>query len=205
MVGRARTASPSPPLTRIEPPQGAESRARAEYARGTVSSGRAPLSVGDDGRIVELSGRGPYSAITTRPATSAPGGRLRRSSRRRGRCRGNRTPHCKGVLQELHAVTSADRLRGTMRFLRRRLKQATPIEPKHVARRSEAPVLARTWAEPSWLAWQTLSYSGSAQIKAAGVTHHREDLRSLANRYGVKDHGNSPGVITGIPHPARGR
>ena len=71
-----------------------------------------------------------------------------------------------------------------MRFLRRRLKQATPIEPKHVARRSEAPVLARTWAEPSWLAWQTLSYSGSAQIKAAGVTHHREDLRSLANPYG---------------------
>jgi hypothetical protein len=71
-----------------------------------------------------------------------------------------------------------------MRFLKRRPQGAAPVEPKDVAAPSEAPVPARPWADPNWLAWQTLSYSGSAQIKTAGVTHHREDLRSLANRYG---------------------
>ena len=59
-----------------------------------------------------------------------------------------------------------------MRFLRRRVPPARPAEPKDVAGPSEASVRLRPWAEPNWLAWQTLGYSGSAQIKTAGVTHH---------------------------------
>ncbi len=68
-----------------------------------------------------------------------------------------------------------------MRFLRRR---AQPMEPESDSGHPAISPTARPWTDPSWLAWQTLGYSGTAQIKAAGVTHHREDLRSVANRYG---------------------
>jgi hypothetical protein len=37
---------------------------------------------------------------------------------------------------------------------------------------------------PSWLAWQTLTYSGAAQIKAAGVMHHATEVRAAAAQYG---------------------
>jgi hypothetical protein len=38
--------------------------------------------------------------------------------------------------------------------------------------------------EGSWLAWQTLSYSGAAQIKTAGVMHHAEHVRAAVARHG---------------------
>lgn len=37
---------------------------------------------------------------------------------------------------------------------------------------------------PSWLAWQTLTYSGAAQIKTAGVMHHAAEVRAAAASYG---------------------
>lgn len=37
---------------------------------------------------------------------------------------------------------------------------------------------------PSWVAWQTLTYSGAAQIKTAGVMHHAAEVRAAAARYG---------------------
>jgi hypothetical protein len=37
---------------------------------------------------------------------------------------------------------------------------------------------------PSWLAWQTLTYSGAAQIKTAGVMHHAAEVRTAAAKYG---------------------
>jgi hypothetical protein len=40
------------------------------------------------------------------------------------------------------------------------------------------------WAEPSWLAWQTLTYSGAAQIKTAGVTHYETNFRAVRAEYG---------------------
>lgn len=56
---------------------------------------------------------------------------------------------------------------------------------------------------PSWLAWQTLTYSGSAQIKTAGVTYHQNDVRSLAARCGrlvmaelrIEEHGKYAGAV----------
>ena len=40
------------------------------------------------------------------------------------------------------------------------------------------------WTDPSWLAWQTLTYPGSAQIKTAGVQHHEADLRRVVAAHG---------------------
>ena len=37
---------------------------------------------------------------------------------------------------------------------------------------------------PSWLTWQTLTYSGAAQIKTAGVMHHAAEVRTAAAKYG---------------------
>jgi hypothetical protein len=56
---------------------------------------------------------------------------------------------------------------------------------------------------PSWLAWQTLTYSGSAQIKTAGVTYHQDEIRSLAARCGrlvmaelrIEEHGKYAGAV----------
>ncbi len=59
-----------------------------------------------------------------------------------------------------------------MRFLRRRRTKAPTLAP------------ARPWADASWLAWQTLTYSGSAQIKTAGVSYHKDALRAIAARHG---------------------
>ena len=72
-----------------------------------------------------------------------------------------------------------------MRLLKRR---ATHTEPERTVAPAETMVLSPTaapriaWADPSWLAWQTLTYSGSAQIKTAGVKHHEADLRALVGR-----------------------
>jgi hypothetical protein len=44
--------------------------------------------------------------------------------------------------------------------------------------------VTRPWADASWLAWQTLTYPGSAQFKTAGVTHYEANLRAVASRHG---------------------
>jgi hypothetical protein len=59
------------------------------------------------------------------------------------------------------------------------------------------------WVGPSWLAWQTLTYSGAAQIKTAGVMHNAAEVRAAAARYGrlvmaelrIEDTGQYAGAV----------
>jgi hypothetical protein len=75
-----------------------------------------------------------------------------------------------------------------MRFLKPR--DTTPplvSPPAETIDLPPAPTAARAplpWTDASWLAWQTLTYSGSAQIKTAGVKHHEAELRAVAARHG---------------------
>jgi hypothetical protein len=41
-----------------------------------------------------------------------------------------------------------------------------------------------TGVGPSWLSWQTLTYSGAAQTKTAGVMHHAAEVRAAASQHG---------------------
>lgn len=79
-----------------------------------------------------------------------------------------------------------------------RLKGAQTDASRNTERHITTPRTA-----PSWLAWQTLTYSGSAQIKTAGVTHHEDEVRSIAARCGrlvmaelrMEEHGKYAGAV----------
>jgi hypothetical protein len=67
-----------------------------------------------------------------------------------------------------------------VRFLRRHDRES-PEKPKPLER---SPGPRAGGAGPSWLAWQTLTYSGAAQIKTAGVMHHAAEVRAAVANYG---------------------
>ena len=56
--------------------------------------------------------------------------------------------------------------------------------PEEPAPARRTPATPSAGIGPSWLAWQTLTYSGAAQIKTAGAMHHAAEVRATATRYG---------------------
>ncbi len=67
-----------------------------------------------------------------------------------------------------------------MRLSKRRIE--TPGERSGVAEQARRSLPGSPG--PSWLAWQTLGYSGAAQVKTAGVMHHATAVRDVVSAHG---------------------
>lgn len=75
-----------------------------------------------------------------------------------------------------------DKFGRVLRFLKRKVGPAFP--PASSAPAAKNGVSTKAADDATWLAWQTLTYSGSEQIETAGVTHYRKNLEAALKRHG---------------------